>query len=272
MVASLLLHAGLGLALGRAVMTSSDRAEDPATNNTVSVRVVTRPQRNATSTPSDVPEAPAPAESAPVNEAPSVTDAPIPVADTAPSTNVDTGDAAGPVLDSANLQDSISTYMATYRSAGLEQQLRECQQYRERYARWDCPQGEEPKTATQARIDDKMEGTFRDWVYGRDLNIAIAEKLMTEMLTLRPLMNDNGVMGDVARDLEFLKTAEYERLTGRVRDNGLQVGPLPSAVGGTITVLSIGGGGITLLNGWSIGWDGKVRALPGTPAPRPDEK
>jgi hypothetical protein len=165
-----------------------------------------------------------------------------------------------PAVDIARLRSSIDNYVTSYRRDGLEQYVLDCKHYRERHAGWDCPEGEELKTATQARIDAGMEETFRAWVYGRDLNIARSEKLMTEMLTLRPLMDQDGVLGEVARDAHFARVVEYERL---------------NPGGGSFELLSIGGNGITLLKGvLSIGWNGKVRVweFPRVPAPRPDDE
>lgn len=241
---SLLLHLGVALALGR---VATQHVGDDIGALPVSIAVADAP-------PNDT-------EPATVSNAPST----IPAGE---------GEI---VLDQQELQNSITTFLSTYRSDSLEQDLRECQQYRDRYARWDCPEGEEPKTETQARIDDNMNEAFRDWVYGYDLNIARSEKLMTEMLALRPLLEEEGVLGEVARHAHLLREAEYERLHPGQRASGNMpivgvIGNGGPSIGGTITFLSIGGGGLSLLNGvWGIGWNGKVQLKEQAPARKPDD-
>ncbi len=281
---SLLLHGVMVLALGRTAFTPPQQVESAPVIDPVSVRIVgSSPQRrraaaarsaNAARQPTTPELSPVPA---PIRNTTPVPSEAIVVAEAVPPADSGTSEQSEPVLDMERLQESISGYIATYRTEGLEQQLRDCQQYRDRYARWDCPEGEEPKTETQARIDANMDDTFRDWVYGYDLNIVRSEKLMTEMLALRPLMEKEGVMGEVARHAHLMRVGEYERLNPGQRANGNDpmLGVRPNrgpSTGGTITVFSIGVGGLTVLNGvLSIGWDGKVHVKERAPARKPDD-
>jgi hypothetical protein len=281
---SLLLHGVMVLAFGRAAFAPPQKVESAPIIDPVNISIVgSSPQRrralatrsaNAARQPATPERLPVPA---PIrNPAPTPSEA-IAVAEAVPPADSGAGTQREPVLDMDSLQESISGYMATYRSEGLEQQLRECQQYRDRYARWDCPEGEEPLTETQARIEDSMEDTFRTWVYGYDLNIVRSEKLKTEMLALRPLMEKEGVMGEVARHAHLLRVAEYERLNPgqRASGNNLTLGVGPNrgpSTGGTITVFSIGAGGLSVLNGvLGIGWNGKVHVKERAPARKPDD-
>jgi hypothetical protein len=284
-VASALLHVGLILLVARAAFAPRPPAADDVPVNATSVRVVVRsPQRRMPEAASvdesqqaELPVAPAVVEIPPASDiAPPEPTPPTAVADGQAAETSTSSNPDGVALDMQGVRASIDSYIAGDKGARLEQQLRECQQYRDRYARWDCPRGDKPQTATRARIDARMEQSFRAWDYGRDLNIARSEKLMTEMLALRPLMEDTGVLGEIAHEAHLLRVGEYERLNPHLRTGndlvvgtGLNAGP---SVGASITVLDIGLGGISVLNGLlNIRWDGKVSGPARTPAPRPNE-
>lgn len=153
-----------------------------------------------------------------------------------------------PTLDIARLQDSIRGTTSLYRLDTLDQQMDACRQYRERYARWNCPRDNVPKTAAQEAIDTQMQATFRAWTYGHSENARIVRELEADMNALRPLMADTGMLGEVARTHYYLKATQHEVMAP------------PGSNDGTITILTLTPGGLVILNGWmTIGFDGKVR-------------
>lgn len=276
-IASVLLHAGLALAIGRVVTTPLPPSDDAA-RPSLQVTVVTRIPRIAESRQdeatdlqreSEFAEASVIASEASVIESeasviestelpPPSANIEIPAAETQEAALTDTSanpspatsdEASAPVLDIGRLQESIRGTTRLYRRDTLDQQMDACREYRERYARWDCPKDKEVKTAMQEAIDTNMQATFRAWTYGHSENERISRELLADMDALRPLLDDPGVLGEVARTRYTLKSEQYALLN-----------PPGSGGGGVVTIIALGVPGLVILNGLlTIGFDGKVR-------------
>jgi hypothetical protein len=257
---SVLLHAALVFALVRVAPTVPPPANDASAKPAVVVSIATRSPQRRSAPPAPVaivePEAAtadAPALSEPVDDPadsapPENPVAPTTVTDTEAAEETTSGAQPAIVLDRTRLQNSISGHVANYKQDLLDQTSQECQQYRDRYARWDCPQEDEVKTATQARIDENLDLTFRDWVYGYDANARISRELVAEQSRLQPLMEDQGVLGALARERHAL-----------IREQYIFLNPVPEEEG-TIRLVTFGLGGITILNRLQIGLDGEIKS------------
>lgn len=260
-IASVLLHAGLVLVVARAVTMPLPSTEEAA-RPSLQVSIVTRSPRREPQ-----PDEPADARVAPPDESPSeasvMESAGIPpprietptqeqeasLADNPGSTlpTIDDETSAA-TLDIGRLRDSIRGTLGLHRSDTLDQQMDACRQYRERYARRDCPKANETRTAAQDAIDTQMQATFRAWTYGHSENARIVREMEADMNALRPLMADPGVLGEVARTHYYLKAVQHEVMAP------------PGSNDGTVTILTLTPGGLVILNGWmTIGFDGKVK-------------
>jgi hypothetical protein len=272
---SALLHLAVGIALVRLEPESSQPADAVGDTPSVVIRIApSSPQRRA-ETPAAAANAAQEAEIAelpdlapPVNATVVVT---VP-AGTTPTVATDETPTQDPgiALDIATLQNSISSHMQVYRRDVLNQDLQECQQYRERYERWDCPQEEELKSAARERIDENFDTTFRAYTYGHDANARISRELLADMDAMRPLMEDEGVLGTLARERYYLKELEYKYLN----PGGYQGGFAPIVnTGGVVGLASINLGGIDILNGLlTLSFkDGKVDVMNKGPAKPFDE-
>jgi hypothetical protein len=276
-VASLLLHAGLALALARSSFTLSPASDDEVETPAVRVTIVTSSPQSRPAAPLpappeepvaeivESPAAPAPAEDSGPDPIEAVTEA-------APPADADAANAEEVVLDVNRLREAIGASMITYRREVLEQGLQDCQQYRERYDRWDCPQEAEVTTAMQEQIDENLDVTFRAYTYGHDRNARISEELLADMDAMRPLMEADGVLGTLARQRYYMKALQYENLNPGavpgIPGGGSIGGP---NLGGTVTLMTFSGGGIDVLNGLLTLGPGGIKVKPPQPARAFDE-
>jgi hypothetical protein len=252
-VTSLLLHAGLAVALSRGGPAPAPRDDNKAASF-VTVNVATSGTQRKKASPASATTTESNAGIAQSSSVPLTVDPPAPTgtepfpASNAPpsNSNVDNGGETAPDIET--LQNSVARYLINYTSELLEQGLPGCLPYPDSHERWDCPEEAEVKSATQALIDEDTEDMFRAWVSGRNSNARISRTLLSDMETLRPLMADEGVLGTVARERYYVKALQYRYLTPDAK------------TGGTIRLLTFTGSGIVVLDGrLRIGWDGEIR-------------
>lgn len=230
-VISVLLHAGLLLALVQVNPLGQLPPPTPAVQQSMAVNVVSsNPQQRRSVAEAALPSPELPVAPAPVTP-PSSTAGEVVAsrsepefAATAPSAaEEEAGVEPGiPPLDSAGLQAMISTVMRNEKGKLLEDWLEECTRYRNRYQTEECPQGNEVKTERQEAIEANMAATFSTWVTGHDRNARISEELLDDMDSLRPLMETEGLLGALAAERYYLKREQFYYLNGT--GGGLQYG------------------------------------------------
>ncbi len=256
---SVLMHLALVVALARVAPTLPSPA-DPDKRSIVVGIAITSPQRRivppAPVTPANTPALPDPVDAAsPDNVSLASTTTPAPINDATPPLETGAGDEDEIVLDMAALRNSINSHMTNYRRNLLGEEMEECHQYRDRYERWDCPEEGEVKSATQALIDEDMDDLFTDYVSGYARNARISTELLADMETLRPLMEDEGVLGTLARERYYLKHEQYVYLNP---DEGKGEADVV-----TLVTFSLSPKGL-VLNGFggvlSIGFDGEIKS------------
>lgn len=267
LAASLLLHAGLLAGLFHVQMAKKNAANTESKPALLVGFAGINPQRGSRRSTTSVSGEDDTTLSSPPNTPALV--ATQPLTPVAPSSAVDAGtnESAGieqssdatdgePVaLDASALQQSITNYVTSQHGVRQQQWLTECQRYRNRYEKQDCPPGEEAKSEQREAIDNNLDDTFMAWVNGHDRNKRMADELVKEGEELHALMEQGGLIGQLAgeqyavKQIFFNKVLSPETEAQRTsREHGIRILTFPSK------------NGLVFFGGlFTIGFNGKVK-------------
>ena len=249
-IASLLLHVLLGLvflqlspgnqmqpeAPQRTVITITLQeqeppapAEEPLSPETVAeVALVADEEAIPSGTPAD--------EITPPAETPAPPQMPEQEVATA---ETEAGQQVTPGLSYNDVTAAVSSYMSTYRSNLNQDWVAVCQRYKVEHGVQDCPQGQ-PDGAWSRSGNELIVESF-ERINGKYQNQQTSRELLANMDRMRPLLNDDSIVGELARQRYSYDSFAYTRINGDDR--------VPRGGAGAMTFLQFSPTGLVLFNG-----------------------
>lgn len=117
-----------------------------------------------------------------------------------------------PGISTAEVNNSVTAYVANYKRSLTSDWLSACLQYQNEHGVKTCPPGEDGKSETTKTVNAATSQLFSTYVSGTAANIRASKKLLAEMDAMRLFMNESSVMGELARQRYQLAEANYCRL------------------------------------------------------------
>jgi hypothetical protein len=236
LAASLLLHLGLvGLVFFKQSDTKLPEVSPPKTAMVVTISS-TNPQRKQPPTAADadiqienpVPEIPEdqqveaaePAVEITTAEQTASTDQPaadqpdlnsstdiIPASELPAGRSVESSGTPG--ISAAQVNNSVTAYIANYKSSLTSDWLSECLRYQNEHGVKTCPRGGDGRSETTNAVNQATNDLFRAYISGASENARASKQLLAEMEAMQPFMKENSVMGELARQRYELAKANY---------------------------------------------------------------
>jgi hypothetical protein len=159
-----------------------------------------------------------------------------------------------PGIGAAEVNNSVTAYIATYKGSLTSDWLSACLQYQNEHGVKTCLPGEDGKSATTQTVKEATSQLFSSYVSGAAANARASKKLLGEMDAMRDLMNESSVMGELARQRYQLAEANYCRLNSCRSFAISAYGSFPSfptAISneGFINIAGFGSGAASILSG-----------------------
>ncbi len=160
--------------------------------------------------------------------------------------------AGAPELNTESVKNSVATYVATYKSTLTSDWLAECLRYQNEHGVKSCPPGAAGASEDTTTVAAATRQMFSTYVSGAASNARLSKQLISEMDTMRPYLDDDSVMGELARQRYELAQGSYCAMNGGCRGASLTTsGSFATAVSneGRLRILGISPGGVSLFSG-----------------------
>jgi hypothetical protein len=150
-------------------------------------------------------------------------------------------------ISAGEINNSVTAYVTNYKRSLTGEWLGACLQYQNEHGVKTCPPVGDGKSETTRAVNETTSRLFSTYVSGIATNIRASRKLLAEMEAARSFMNDDSVMGELARQRYQLAEANYCRLNSCRAAAVNTSGSFATLISneGSIKILSIGSGGMS---------------------------
>jgi hypothetical protein len=244
---SVSLHLLLGLVFLELGPGSGQQPAVPERSSiTVTLRQIDQPEQAEQEEISALTETPEQVETVPSEDEATVID-PVEtntaaVSPAVPESGIETGPAGEgddegklPYLDPGQINATVSSFVSGYRQGLTGDWLADCVRYEIEHGVQDCPQGQVQRTVQQQQIDR----IFRT-ANGAFLNAMNTRKLQEDMDSMRPFLDEDSLVGELARQRYSYDRVAYEVLNGEagVPGSGPQSGPVLTPIGSKLVLFT----------------------------------
>jgi hypothetical protein len=140
-----------------------------------------------------------------------------------------------PALGASEISAVVGSYVSGYRKGLIQDWLADCVRYETEHGVQDCPQGQ-PDSSDSRPGNEGIIASFQR-LDGKYRNDRTSRELLASMDRMRPLLNDDSILGELARQRYSYDSLAYTRLNGDDR--------VPRGGEGGIAIAQLSPGGIS---------------------------